>query len=193
MALRDRVALGAVVLVVVLAGCSLGSIGPADSGNASTPDAMTVKIHAVEDGDTYWFKNESGDSVGIRLLGVDTPEVRGSNYPEEYEGIPDTDAGKEWLYRWGKHSKNVTSERLVGKTVRLEFDSRLPTRDYYGRLVAYVYLNGTLVNRELLEAGHARVYPVDFEKKESFERAEAEARAANRGVWNISNGTVSDG
>lgn len=176
--------------VVVLAGCSLPVTTSAGHANQSRPDSMTVRITSVEDGDTYWFENASGGSVGIRLIGVDTPEIKGQNYPDEYRGIPNDRAGKRWLYRWGEYVTNRTRDRLVGKTVRLEFDPNLPKRDYYGRLVAYVYLNGTLVNRDLLEKGYARVYPVEFEKRQAFKRTAAAARKADRGLWNYGNGTV---
>lgn len=173
-----------ILVLVVLSGCLfLGASGNDHSGGGS--DSMTVEIVAVEDGDTYWFKNESGDRVGIRLIGVDTPEIKGKNYPEEYEGIPDSEVGREYLYEWGLRVRNETRDRLLGETVRLEFDPNLPRRDYYDRLVAYVYHDGSLVNRDLLQQGYARVYPVSFAKEAQFRETQAEAQAADRGVWNF--------
>lgn len=175
----------ALVVLVGLAGCSAVFGGESDPAE-SAGDAMTVEIVAVEDGDTYWFENDTGHRVGIRLVGVDTPEIRGKNYPEEYEHIPNSDAGRQYLYEWGRKVRNETRDRLVGETVRLTFDPNLPRRDYYGRLVAYVYHDGTLLNEALLRQGYARVYPVTFAKQSAFERAEAAARDAGRGLWNYS-------
>lgn len=178
------------VAVVLVSGCSALGSGPGDSAADRHRESMTVTIVEVEDGDTFWFRNESGGRVGIRLIGIDTPEIKGRNYPDEYEGIPASKSGRGWLYQWGLRARNETRDRLVGETVRLEFDPNLPERDYYNRLVAYVYLNGSLVNEQLLESGYARVYPVSFAKQDRFERIEDEARQAHRGLWNYSNRSV---
>lgn len=192
--MRERMVVATLVVAVLMAGCSLPELaaggGQEPDSDGRAPATMTVEIAAVEDGDTFWFKNESGQRVGIRLIGVDTPEIRGKNYPQEYEGIPNTSAGRQWLYEWGHYIRTQTRERLVGETVRLEFDPSLPKRDYYGRLVAYVYLDGTLLNRQLLADGYARVYPMGFEKRPSFKRTAASAKDAERGIWSYPNGTI---
>ena len=185
---------GSVVVLVVVAGCVSGVPDPfvpdraaGASGDASTgPDSMTVEVAHVEDGDTLWFRNETGGRVGVRLLGVDAPETRGKNYPEEYRSVPDTRAGEEWLDRWGVAATEYTRSRVEGETVRLVFDPNLPQRDFYGRLVAYVYHDGDSLNRALLEDGYARVFPVEFEKRAAFERVERDARNEERGLWNYS-------
>jgi micrococcal nuclease len=192
--MRGAVATLLVVSAVVFAGCSFvkAGAGPNTQTEQTAAESMTVRIVRVEDGDTYWFRNESGNAVGIRLIGVDTPEVRGRNYPIEYEGIPDTEAGRSHLYEWGKHITKEMRERLVGETVRLEFDSQLPKRGYYDRLVAYVYLNGTLVNRDLIASGYARVYPSSFDRREAFVAVESDARRANRGIWNYTGNSTDE-
>src|SRR5699024_1765830 len=62
----------------------------------------TVTIAEVIDGDTMDVRFANGTTTRIRLLGVDTPEVYGENTPDEFEGIPETEAGADWLHRWGE-------------------------------------------------------------------------------------------
>ena len=44
------------------------------------------KIHKFVDGDTSWVKMGSGKTEKIRLIGVDTPEVRWEGLTEEQPG-----------------------------------------------------------------------------------------------------------
>lgn len=44
------------------------------------------KIHKFVDGDTSWVKMGTGKNEKIRLIGVDTPEVRGEGLTEEEPG-----------------------------------------------------------------------------------------------------------
>jgi micrococcal nuclease len=75
-------------------------------------------------------------------------------------------------------------KRLVlGKRVRLEYDGSA-NKDR-GTPRAYVFLeDDTLVNEEMLRAGHARVDTSrPFSSLDRFQELEAEARADLRGVW----------
>lgn len=74
---------------------------------------------------------------------------------------------------------------LRGRSVTLRGDEDAPDR--YGRQAAFVFLAGTetLVQRELLADGHALVTADagDRDCAAALSTAEAEARAAGRGVW----------
>ena len=54
----------------------------------------------------------------------------------------------------GKTASAFTKSKLEGKNVGLEFD--VQERDKYGRLLAYVSIDGKMFNKTLLEEGHAR-------------------------------------
>ena len=41
------------------------------------------KIHKFVDGDTFWVKMDAGKTEKIRLIGVDTPEVKWEGLTEE--------------------------------------------------------------------------------------------------------------
>lgn len=111
----------------------------------------------VIDGDTCML--ESGHR--IRYLGIDAPE---RNDP---------------LYREATQANN----RLVGgKRVRFELGSS--KRDRFGRFLAYVFVDDTFVNKELVHKGYAYVRgPIDAKYKEAFLKAQEEARSKGSGIW----------
>lgn len=140
-----------------------GEVPPVDPGS---PD-RTYVVERVIDGDTLLLRG--GERV--RLLGVDTPETVHPRIPVE---------------PFGPEASRYTERRVEGKTVRLGFDKE--RRDRYGRLLAYVYVEGSLLNEELIREGYSEAqleYPYSNAMKRLFREAEAEARAANRGVWSV--------
>ncbi|WP_026954994.1 thermonuclease family protein [Algoriphagus vanfongensis] len=113
------------------------------------------KIHKFVDGDTFWVKMENGKAEKIRLIGVDTPEVK-------WEGLTDEQPG-------GKEASEYVKNLLKGKKVLLEYD--VQKYDRYGRTLAYVYLeDSTFLNAHLLEMGLARMatYPPNVRYVEVF-------------------------
>jgi micrococcal nuclease len=114
------------------------------------------KVVGVSDGDTITVMH-LGKGERIRLYGIDCPEKRQA---------------------FGKRAKQFTSDMVFGKNVEV----RPVTTDRYGRTIAWVYVNGTSLNEELLRAGLAWHY-----KRYSTERHLAEledgARAARTGLW----------
>jgi micrococcal nuclease len=185
------------VALLVLSGC-VGAVpaGPqsADSAgtaaDAATPAGPSVRVTVTEvvDGDTVKVKYANGSRDTVRLLGVDTPEVYGSNAPDEFEGVPDTEAGAACLDAAGENASAYARRHLAGESVRLVFDETADRRGYYDRLLAYVYVDGASFNLALLEAGHARLYESTFTERERYRAAETDARAAGRGLWACATG-----
>ena len=156
-----------VLLVTALAATSLGGwrLGQAWSGNE--PRAGSARVVHVVDGDTLdvdWV----GRRERVRLLGVDTPETVDPDRP---------------IGCYGPEASAFTARRLQGRTVRLRFD-RQP-RDRYGRLLAYVEVDGRRFNDELLTGGYARllVIPPNGRHGRAMLDEELAARAAERGLW----------
>lgn len=195
----------ALVALVLLSGCVSGVGGgpettPDDTATTSatatdgtaTPLPSDVGRRAtvtrVVDGDTVEVELADGTVEKVRLIGVDTPEVFSENTPEEY-GVPDTQAGKDCLARYGERASTFAAEQLQGERVRLVPDANLDRRGYYGRLLAYVYVDGVSFNYRLIEEGHARVFESDFTERERYERAQAAAREADRGLWECATDT----
>lgn len=123
-----------------------------------------VLVERVVDGDTVVITG--GEKV--RLIGVDAPEsVKPHEKPECF----------------GMESSQYLKELVEGKEVMLQRD--VSDRDRYGRLLRYVYLEGTLLNELLVQEGYAREksYPPDTTQKQQLESAEEEAQRDMKGLW----------
>jgi micrococcal nuclease len=164
---------GLAVFVAVLAAASLAGwrLGTARSG--SEPGGGRARVLAVIDGDTIdvaW----PGRSERVRLLGVDAPETVDERRP---------------VGCFGPEASAFTNRRLSGRPVRLTFDRQ--HRDRFGRLLAYVEIDGRRFNDELLAGGYARllVIPPNGRHARAMLDAELAARAAGRGLWAACSGT----
>ncbi len=128
-----------------------------------TPDSAgsTARVLSVVDGDTIEV-SLNGETRRLRYIGINTPE-RGQPYYED--------------------AVRVNRQLVDGKTVRLEFD--LDTFDQYGRSLAYVWVDETMVNREIIRLGFANAFtvPPNVRYETLFRAAEQEARQAGRGLW----------
>jgi len=100
-----------------------------------------VIVAKVVDGDTIEVTSplsigqgqDRVSSRSVRYLGIDAPNP----------GEPDFGEAK------------IANERLVlGKTVTLEYDTA--QNDKYGRILAWIWLNGKLINQEMLTLGLAK-------------------------------------
>lgn len=130
----------------------------------------------VVDGDTILVQYE-GESVSVRLLGVDAPE---SVHPDEKSNTPFGEASEEYL-----------KELLAGVSfVYLEFDEE--QYDSYERLLAYVYLGEEVsfensLNYCLVADGYAinKEYPPNVSYARELEAACREARENKKGLWQL--------
>lgn len=131
-------------------------------------ESDTVKVTRVVDGDTI-IVDLNGVEERVRLIGIDTPE---SVHPDASRNLPE-----------GKVAFEFTKSRLEGKEVKLEFD--VQERDQYGRLLAYVYIDGAMFNKTLLSEGYARIatYPPNVKYVEDFTAIQKQAREGNKGLW----------
>jgi len=178
------------VLTVVLAGCGATIPAPTpveteESGDRDREGTeFEVTVTEVIDGDTITVAFSDGTVENVRLLGVDTPEVHADTQPDEFEGIPGTEAGLDHLRTWGERATDFAKSRLEpGETVRIVVDETADRRGSYGRLLVYLYEDGTLFNRLLLEEGYARLYDTRFRERSAFANAETTARENGVGLW----------
>jgi micrococcal nuclease len=163
------------LIALALSACATATVErPRESAVTRTTAAVVEK---VVDGDTAWLKLDGGTREKVRFIGVDTPE---STTQQE---------------RFGKEAAAFTASMLtVGLRVSLELD--VDERDWYGRLLAYVWLRPPatggdaearerMLNAMLVEKGFATVLtvPPNVQYVDLFVALQLEARIAGRGVW----------
>ena len=138
--------------------------------NTVRPARATVTVSNVIDGDTIKVSPAANGLNDVRLIGVDTPET-----VDPSEGVEP----------YGPQASAFTNRELSGRRVRLEFDRE--RMDQYGRLLAYVYSDGSMFNEELVEKGYAQAYPYPPNTAHAPQLAAAQrrARAAGLGIWGL--------
>ncbi|MEF8757928.1 MAG: thermonuclease family protein [Halobacteriales archaeon] len=166
--------------LLLVCGLAAGCVGTLDEGGAERSNATVV---SVVDGDTVDVRFADGSTDTVRLLGVDTPELHGRTDPAEFEGVPNTTAGRACLRAVAENATGFAADLVADRAVTLEFDSEADRRGGYDRLLAYVYRGETHLNERLLVEGYARVYVTEFTQLDRFREAAATARAGNRGIW----------
>jgi micrococcal nuclease len=188
---RSVILVAIALLAVAIPASAFSTVAP-DTGAAtaaptSSDDTLTATVTEVTDGDTVDVRYSNGSTDTVRLLGVDTPEVYGENDPTEYEGVPNTEAGKQCLHDAGENASAYAKDALSGEQVTLVLDDQADKRGDYGRLLAYVRDDGRNFNYDLVRTGNARVYDSTFSQSERFYAAESDAQAAERGLWHCRN------
>jgi micrococcal nuclease len=133
-----------------------------------TMEASDGVVTRVVDGDTIVIQID-GIEEKVRLIGVDTPE---SVHPDESRNV-----------EYGKIASDYTEQMLLNREVEIELD--VGERDRYGRILAYVYLDGKMFNELLLAEGHAKVstVPPNVKYADRFVAIQNQARESKKGVW----------
>ena len=128
---------------------------------------FTAKVERMKDGDTLAFEI-FGEEETVRYIGIDTPETK---HP---------DKGVECF---GPEAAERSKELVLGKQIYFERDNK--NRDHHGRLVRYVWAGKEMINEKLVREGFAFASHVspNGKYKKIFEKAEAEAREAGKGLW----------
>lgn len=159
----------AVLIVLLLTGCNLAQSVDTAGGDSQLP----VEVLSVIDGDTIKILFD-GEEKTVRYLLIDSPET---NHPRLGE------------QPYGKEATEENRKLLESGKVTIEFDEgdRL---DDYGRLLAYLYVDGKSVQQQLLQTGQARVayvFPPNTRYLEDFKKAEKQAKEQGLGIWEFEN------
>ncbi|WP_052137771.1 thermonuclease family protein [Heyndrickxia ginsengihumi] len=149
------------------------------SSKANTPSNQhVVTLVQTVDGDTIKV-NYNGKVETVRYLLVDTPE----------EKKPGTCVQPYAVSAYNENKKLVNSGKLS-----LEFETNGDKRDKYGRLLAYVFVDGKSVQEELLKEGYARVayiYNPPYKYLSKYQSDEKIAKNKHLNIWSQS-GFVTD-
>lgn len=150
------------IVAVVLSACGLldETTGGGSSGSSGgSVSGETARVVRVIDGDTI-VVNLNGVEENVRYVGINTPER------------------DEACYR---DATQANADFVEGQTVTLVRDRS--DRDRYDRLLRYIYVGDTFVNRELVVRGYAEavLYDPDDRHFSAFSNLEQEAARAGRG------------
>jgi micrococcal nuclease len=139
--------------------------------SAKTYQGQVIKVF---DGDTILVRIKGHEDF-VRLREIDAPEMAGRKQQ-----------GQE---PWGRKAREFALSRLKDRKVRLETDDR-EERDAYGRLLAYVFVGDSFLNREMVQSGNAFFYRAPIRGKYAARLEEAEEAARNKGigVWDRKKG-----
>ncbi|WP_435084586.1 thermonuclease family protein [Gordonia hongkongensis] len=136
-----------------------------DPGSGDTTPAVVTR---VIDGDTIVVSTDTDPALTVRLLGIDTPEVRKPHTPVQPCGPQASD--------------RTRALAAPGTAVRLEYDPTQDHTDRYGRALAYVWIGDTMLNHTLVAEGWARTYVYNHQPGRHAD-AQRDAQAARAGVW----------
>lgn len=143
-------------------------------------ERLTGRVVRAVDGDTLEVALDDGDTETVRVIGVDTPETVKPDTPVQC---------------FGPRASAFEHRTVEGHRVRLRVG--VEPRDAYGRLLAYVWVEGRSRGRggrpqerflevELLRRGLARTltfHPND-RFADRFEALERKAAMSGKGLWN---------
>ena len=117
------------------------------------PDMKVDSLWYVYDGDTFYCTLEGrspviGEKVGVRLGGIDTPEIRTLRHCEKV----DAKKAKQWLEDRLKYARTIIlTDVEPGK--------------FFGRVIATVVADGYNLNEELIKIGYAVPYDGGFRRR----------------------------
>ena len=126
-----------------------------------------VSFSSCVDGDTAKFILNKKE-ITVRFLAINTPET-GAN--EEAYGI---------------EASEFTCKKLKNaKKIELEYDSKSDKKDKYDRYLAWVFVDGKLLEEELIKKGLAKVAYVydDYKYVDKLKKAEETAKKNKKGMY----------
>ncbi len=131
----------------------------------------TVKYASCVDGDTIkvFINNEEKT---VRLLAIDTPESVKPDTAIEY---------------YGKEAGEYTCNKIKkAKKIELEYDEKSDKVDRYDRILAWVFVDGKLLQTDLVANGYAEVAYLynDYKYTDILKEKQELASAKNIGIWN---------
>lgn len=152
-----KIILTALIIVLSTWGCSA----------SQAPEGLQIRVERVVSGQSIEYLDPTTPTPTlqqVRLIGVAAPDLNQNP--------------------WGRAAQERLRQLIQGQEVTLELGAE--SRDRYNRVLAYVWLNDTLLNKQLVEEGYvlAEEYLPNTKYSQTLEHAQLEARTLERGIWN---------
>ena len=132
-------------------------------------ERISVKFESCVDGDTIKVMLDDKKTT-VRFLAVDTPETK---HP------------KKGVEPYGKVASDYTCNRVKNaKKLEIEYDSGSSKTDKYERALGWIFVDDSLLQKELIQKGYAKVAYLygKYMYTEELEQEEEKAKEAKLGV-----------
>ena len=155
------------------------------NNNDNNSEKIEVKFADTVDGDTAKFIM-NGEEITVRFLGIDTPETVKPNTP---------------VQPYGPEASDFTKTKLTNASkIELEFDENSDPKDKYDRYLAWVWVDGELLQNLIIKEGLAQTYMLqnNYMYAGLLQTSEYEAKNSKIGIWsddansNTDSNTTSD-
>ena len=140
-------------------------------------ERVSVKFEACVDGDTIKVMLDNKKTT-VRFLAIDTPETVHPTKGEQ---------------PFGKEASNYTCDKVKNaKKLEIEYDEGSTKTDKYKRALGWVFTDDTLLQKDLVSLGYAKVAYLygDYKYTEDLKKEESIAKSKKLGVWSLEEETT---
>lgn len=137
-------------------------------GEVKKGERFEVTLSKTVDGDTAWFFVD-GQDTKVRFIYIDTPESTNK------------------IEAFGKEASEFVAQKLTqAQKIELELNGDGNRYDKYDRLLAWVFVDGKLLQEEIAREGYCKKfydYGYQYTYKEDIIRADKQARENKKGIY----------
>ena len=140
-------------------------------------ERVSVKFEACVDGDTIKVILDNKKTT-VRFLAIDTPETVHPTKGEQ---------------PFGKEASNYTCDKVKNaKKLEIEYDEGSTKTDKYNRTLGWVFVDDTLLQKDLVSLGYAKVAYLygDYKYTDELKKEESTAKSKKLGVWSLEETTT---
>lgn len=140
-------------------------------------ERVLVKFEACVDGDTIKVMLDDKKTT-VRFLAIDTPETVHPTKGEQ---------------PFGKEASNYTCNKVKNaKKLEIEYDEGSTKTDKYNRTLGWVFVDDTLLQKDLVSLGYAKVAYLygNYKYTDELKKEESTAKSKKLGVWSLEEETT---
>lgn len=142
---------------------------------------MPIKTFALDSENTVMLSKCSDESsarfilgkeeIKVKFIGIEVEDFLKGNELDEIDEVSISDY--------------VCSSLTNAKEIKLEYEKDINNKDKYGRVLAWVFVDGTLLQENLVEKGYAKVAYLydDYKYNDVIKEKEKIAKENKVGLW----------
>ncbi len=135
-------------------------------------ERVSVKFESCVDGDTIKVILDDKKTT-VRFLAIDTPETKHPTKGEQ---------------PFGKEASNYTCDKVKNaKKLEIEYDKGSSKVDKYDRALGWIFVDDSLLQKELISLGYAKVAYLygDYKYTDELKEEESIAKSKKLGIWSL--------